>query len=198
MKKFLIISNIVLLTAVAYLYYMHYSYISSDKHKITEANAAAANSFKIAYFELDTLENSYEFYKEARTFLTGKQDQMNAQLNKLRENYMSKVNEFNKRGPNLSQTEQSEFTQQLAKMENDYRDQEQALGQDMQATTMQKLQEVKNKIEEFLKNYCRSKGYAYVFASSENDYLYYKDTIRNITNDVVRLLNEQHNSEKKK
>jgi outer membrane protein len=184
--------------AVAYLYYMHYSYISSDKHKITEANAAAANSFKIAYFELDTLENSYEFYKEVRTFLTTKQDQMNAQLNKLRDNYMNKVNEFKNRGPNLSQTEQSEFTQQLAKMENDYRDQEQGLGQDMQATTMQKLQEVKNKIEEFLKNYCRSKGYAYVFASSENDYLYYKDTIRNITSDVVRLLNEQHNSEKKK
>ena len=42
------------------------------------------------------------------------------------------------------------------------------------------------KIQDFLKNYCADKGYAYVFASNDQDYLYYKDSIRNITPDIDR------------
>ena len=63
---------------------------------------------------------------------------------------------------------------------------------------MRKLLEVKTRIQQFLRNYCKDKGYAYVFASDENDYLYYKDTVRNITPDIVRLLNEDYKNTKNK
>ena len=49
------------------------------------------------------------------------------------------------------------------------------------------------KIQDFLKNYCSAdKGYAYVFASNDQDYLYYKDSIRNITPDVLTGLNASY------
>jgi len=117
MKKFLLISNITLIIAVVYIYYMHFSYINNDAHKIEHANAAAANSFKIAYFDLDSLDENYEYFKEVRTYLTSRQDAINAQLNKMREEYSNKINEFNKRGTTLSQAEQTEFQQQIAKMQ---------------------------------------------------------------------------------
>ena len=197
MNKILLTLNIVLLIAVGTLYYLYYQYTNSDAHKITEANKAVANSYKVAYFELDSLQNQYEFYKEVREYLNNKDAQITKKLNELRNNYMNKVKEYQQKGPTMSQTEQGEFQQVLMNMQNNYSQQEHDLGQDMQAEQMRKLQEVKKKIQDFLKAYCRNQGYAYVFASDDYDNLYYKDTVRDITPEVVRLLNEDYKKSKK-
>ncbi|HAI84184.1 MAG TPA: hypothetical protein DCL43_10985, partial [Chitinophagaceae bacterium] len=68
---------------------------------------------------------------------------------------------------------------------------------EMQALSLQKMQEVKKTIQDFLKTYCEGKGYAYVFASSENDYLYYKDSAQNITNELIAALNKQYKEKQK-
>jgi outer membrane protein len=68
----------------------------------------------------------------------------------------------------------------------------------MQTEMLEKLQGVKMKIQDYLKVYCASKGYAYVFASSKDDDIYYKDTIRNITDSIIIGLNAQYKNTKKK
>ncbi len=199
MKKFLLVSTIVLMAAVAFLYYEYYSYIKSDKHQIDITNAAASNTLKIAYFDLDTLQDRYEYFKQVRDYLNGKDSQNQTSLNQMRDNYLNKVKEYNQKGPTMNQQQQSDFEQQLMKMKNDYDLAAQNLNQEMQTESIQKMQEVRKKIQDFLKTYCRDKGYAYAFASEENDsYIYYKDTIRNITNDLVKQLNVLYLAEKKK
>ncbi len=198
MKKFLLVANIVLLVAVAVLFFLFFEYKNADQHKIAQTNAAVSNNFKIAYFDLDSLEIHYEYAKEVRDYLRGKEDQMTRQLNQLRNNYMNKLKEYNQKGPTMTQTEQSDYQQQLMKMQNDYQQKGDELAQDMQMESARKLQEVKGKIQDFLKGFCKEKGYSYVFASNENDYLYYKDTLRNITPEIVRLLNDQHKLPAKK
>ena len=198
MQRTLLILNIVLLLAVGVLFYMFHNYTKSDRHTILQNEKAANTSFKIAYFELDSLENQYEYCKEVRNYIRSKDSQMTQQLNQLRNTYVVKLKEYNQKGPNLSQTEQSEYQQVLMKMQNDYTQREQQLSQEFNNLNMQKLQEIKTNVEHFLKDYCKDKGYAYVFASSNEDYLYYKDSLRNITPEVVRLLNEEYKSTKKK
>jgi outer membrane protein len=198
MKKVLLALNIILLIAVAVLFYLYYQYTASDKHKIAEANAAANNNFKIAYFDLDSLENNYVYSKEVRDFLKQKDQQATNKLNNLRNTYIAKAKEFNQKGPTLSQTEQSQYQQELQNMDNDFQQQQQNLSQEMNAISLEKMQAVKAKIQDFLKTYCKEKGYTYVFASNDNDYLYYKDTIRNITDDIVKQLNDLYSKEKKK
>ena len=196
MKKALLALNILLVVAVGYLFYQHYSYITKDEHEKNTNKAAEQNSFKIAYFELDSLQDNYEYYKEVRDVLT-KKDQANAEkLNKIKNAYLNKAKEFQTKGPNLSQNEQSEYQQQLGKLQNDYSETEQNLGQEMQAESAEKLQAVKMSITDFLKTYCAAKGYAFVFASNESDYLYYKDTVRNITPDIVKGLNDAYKKTK--
>ncbi len=58
-----------------------------------------------------------------------------------------------------------------------------------------RMQDVKTKIEEFLKEYNRDKGYSYIVAYEPGLY-YYKDTIYNITGDVVKGLNAMYNKKK--
>ncbi|HRH47256.1 MAG TPA: OmpH family outer membrane protein [Panacibacter sp.] len=196
MKKVLIIVNVLLVAAVAYLFYLHYSYITEDQHKVETSKKAELNAFKVAYFELDSLQENYVYYKEIRDILTKKDQQNTEKLNKIKSNYLNKLKEYQQKGPSMTQNQQSEYQQALGKLQNDYSETEQSLGQEMQAESAEKLQAVKMAIQDFLKTYCAAKGFAFVFASNESDYLYYKDTVRDITPDVVKGLNEAYQKTK--
>ena len=199
MNKFLLTLNIILLIALAYLYYAFYNKKSTAEPVKNSQQTTAKISFKIAYFDLDTLEKNYVLAKETRDYLKGKNDAMEAKLNNIRQQYTAKVNDYNKRGATLSQTEQSQMQEDLARLDNYYSQQQQSLGQDFQGEYMQKMLSLKNNIQDFLKNYSAQKGYEYVFATSSDDnVIYYKDSVRNITADVVAKLNEAYKNSKKK
>ena len=62
-----------------------------------------------------------------------------------------------------------------------------------------RLVDLKSNIENFLKGYSMQKGYEYISATSSDDnVIYYKDSVRNITTDIVDQLNKNYNSTKKK
>ncbi|MBV9963816.1 MAG: OmpH family outer membrane protein [Parafilimonas sp.] len=198
MNKLLLGLNIVLLIALGYLYYAFYDHKDAKPVNVSQ-QPASKTGFKIAYFDLDTLEKYYTFAKETRDYLKGKNDAMESKLNNIRQQYTAKVNDYNKRGSTLSQTEQSQMQEDLARLDNYYSQQQQSLGQDFQGEYMQKMLELKTKIQDFLKQYSVQKGYEYVFATSSDDnVIYYKDSVRNITNDIVGKLNDIYKNEKKK
>src|SRR3954453_5747814 len=197
MNRVLLVLNIILIVAVGILYYYFIQYRVEDEHRIKDANAAIANNFKIAYFELDSLQEHYTYYREVREELNRQEAQRTKQLDNIRANYMNKLKEYNQKGATMSQTDQSNFEQQLRTLQNNYEQRQQELGQEMNTLYMQKMQNVKQRIQDFLKQYCKNKGYAYVFAASSEDFLYYKDTVRNITNDIVSLLNDDYKASQK-
>lgn len=198
MKNFLIALNVVLVVAVAALFYLFYSNKSGSGNvaRAQIADSASPSSFKIAYFESDSLEKQYEYYKEARTKIRAKEEENGRTLTNLRNRYAARVKELQQRGNSMTQNEQTAAQQELAQMEQDFDVTRQQLAQDLQAESMRHLQEVKSKIQAFLKDYAREKGYIFVFGSNEYDYLYYKDSTRDITTDVVKLLNERYKTEK--
>jgi outer membrane protein len=194
MNKALLTLNIVLLLALGYLYYAVFS-SKKKAQPVTAAQQTSKASFKIAYFDLDTLDKYYVLAKQTRDYLNNKNDAMEAKLNKIRQDYTAKVNDYNKRGATLSQTEQSQMQEDLARLDNYYSQQQQSLGQDFQGEYMQKMLALKNKIQAFLKSYSAEKGYEYVFATSSDDnVIYYKDSVRNITSDIVDKLNADYKS----
>ena len=132
-----------------------------------------------------------------RDYLNNQEARMTKQLNGLRDKYAAKLKEYNQKGPTMNQTEQSAFEQQLIGLKNDYDHSQQDVGQQMNSLYMQKMQDVKLRIQDVLKSYCRDSGYTYVLASSNEDYLYYKDTLRDITPSIVKLLNDEYQKNKK-
>ena len=83
MNKALLTFNIVLLLALGYLYY---AFFSSNKkvQPVAAPQQTSKASFRIAYFDLDTLDKYYVLAKETRDYLNGKNDAMEAKLNKIR------------------------------------------------------------------------------------------------------------------
>jgi outer membrane protein len=199
MNRVLLALNIVFLLALAYLYYAFFSETKFAQPLKTTADSTGKANFKIAYFDMDTLEKNYTYAKETRDYLNGRNEAMNAKLNKIRNDYTAKINDYNKRGASLSQTEQSQMQEDLARLQNMYDQQQQSLGQEFQGVYMQKMLDLKNKIQDFLKKYSQQKGYEYVFATSSDDnVIYYRDSVRNITTELVDQLNLQYQNSKKK
>ena len=61
----------------------------------------------------------------------------------------------------------------------------------MQNESFKRLQDVKRKVEDYLKEYNKDKGYSYVLTSSP-DLIYLKDSVYNITSDLIKGLNNQY------
>ena len=193
MKNFTLGINIVLAVAVAVLFYLHFS--SKKPVKSASGNTVSASGFKIAYFEMDSVQNQFEYFKEVRTTLNSKDQELGRELAQLENSFRNKYQDLQKNGASLSQAEVASRQQELVEMDKNLKSRKQVMDQEMQDETVKKLQDVKKKIEDYLKDYNKDKGYSYIFASSP-DLIYLKDTVYNITGDVLKGLNELYKKKK--
>jgi outer membrane protein len=200
MKNFTLVINAVLVIAVAVLFYLFFSKPKAETFAASPAQSSS--SFKIAYFEPDSLQTQFEYYTNVRNSLEAKQQEYSKQIDDMKRNLQSKAESFQQKYQNMSQAElaahQNEIAasnQELTNLDREEKNKEQMLSQQLQDETFKKLQEIKKEIEDYLKEYNKNKGYAYIFAGSP-DLMYYKDTSYNITADLVKGLNEKHKNKK--
>jgi outer membrane protein len=191
MKSISWIVNGVLAVAVIVLFVLHFSANSTP----TKASINDKGGVKIAYFEIDSIQNSYEFFKEVKSSLQVKDMENTKQLTNLKNEYIAKYQELQKNAQFLSQAEVATRQQDLVKAEKNYTAKEQQLSQELQEESFKRLQEVKKKIELFLANYNKNKEFAFIL-SSNADLMYYKDTTYDITADIIKGLNADYKSKK--
>lgn len=184
--------NIVLLVAVAVLFYLHFSSKSAGGNAAvttTGTKAVPNGPFKIAYFETDSIQNHFDYYKDIVAELEAKNQANSKILGEMKSSFASKYQELQKVGSTLTQTELAARQQELTNIENAFRGKEKMMNDEMQDINFRKMQDVKKKIEDFLKEYNKDKGYAYVFSYSV-DLMYLKDTAYDVTTDLVNGLNK--------
>jgi outer membrane protein len=191
MKQNTWLVNGILAVAVIVLYVLHFSAPSKQATPVTEKGA----STKVAYFEIDSIQNNYEFFKEVKAALLLKDQENAKQLNNLKNDYVSKYQDLQKNGALLSQAEVANRQQDLMKAEKNYQSKEQQLTQELQEESFKRLQEVKKNIEVYLNEYNKGKQFAYIL-SSNPDLMYYKDTAYDITADIVKGLNAAYKPKK--
>ena len=181
------IVNGVMALAIIVLFVLHFSSNSTP----IKASAMAAGGVKVAYFEIDSIQNSYNFFKDVKAALQAKDVENAKQLTGLKNAFAIKYQDLQKNGQYLSQAEIGARQQELAQLEKNYTSREQQLAAEMQEESFKRLQEVKQKIEAFLVSYNKNKEFAYIF-SSNPDLMYYKDTAYDITADIVKGLNAEY------
>ena len=191
MKSISWVVNGVLAVAIIVLYILHFNNSSTP----IKTAAAAAGCSKVAYFEIDSIQNNYEFFKEVKSALQVKDMENAKQLTALKNAYVAKYQDLQKNGQYLSQAEVGSRQQELVAAEKNYTSKEQQLSQELQEESFKRLQEVKKKIESFLAEYNKNKQFAYIF-SSNPDLMYYKDTAYDITADIVAGLNAAYQPKK--
>ena len=194
MKNGLLVWNILLTALTGYLLF---TYLGSKKNNTSNNKLASSfpdsawinHHFRIAYFEMDSVESNFLMVKDVKAELSKKEESMNVELDNLDKMYRNKVNSYQEKARTMTQPQSEMATQDIMKSQEDMKNRKQVLDQDYNDFVMRRMKDVKARIEEFLKEYNKTKGYSYI-VSYEQGLFYYKDTVYNITADVIRGLNE--------
>jgi outer membrane protein len=197
MNRGLLALNIILLLAVAVLFYLHFSSSKKSDVKVTDTKSAPQNNAicRIAYFEMDSVESSFKLFKDVKSELGKEEDRMNNEMAHLEKQYRDRITQFQNQAPTMTQVQSENANREVIQMQENIKAKKQELDSKYQDLYIRKSREVKTKIEEFLKEYNAEKGFSYIVAF-EPSLFYYKDTAYNITGDVVKGLNERYNKKK--
>jgi outer membrane protein len=197
MNRGLLVSNIILFVLVGVLFFLHFSSGKKPEIKAAAINKGAApeKEFRIAYFEMDSLESSFSMVKDVKAELGRKEDAINNELTRLEKTYRDKANMYQGQAATMTQVQSEMATRDMMQLQQNMQSRKQALDQEYQDFYMRKMRDVKTKIEDYLKDYNQSKGYSYIFAY-EPGLFYYRDTMYNITDDLIKGLNATYTKKK--
>ena len=191
MKSTTSVINGILAVAIIVLFVLHFNNKSTPSTPASVKNGSG----QIAYFEIDSIQNNYELFKEVKAALQLKDQQNQTTLTALKNDYIVKFKDLQKYSQSLSPVDVSNREQELAKTEKKYAEKEQQFAMEMQEESSKRMQEIKKKVEEYLAAYNKDKKFAYII-SNNPDLIFYKDTANDITADIIKGLNEAYKNKK--
>jgi outer membrane protein len=198
MRNISTILSIIALALTGVLFYLHFSSKGASKNVPVAADKDGHHDFKIAYFDIDSLQSSYTFYKDALEEMKGKESAANAELQDIKARYQRRIQQLQEKGPTMSQAEGEAAQREVAKMDQDYRKREAQLQDNLQNQQMDMTKLMRKQIEDYLAEFNKQKGYAYIFSYEPGFIMYYKDSLYDVTSALVQGLNEKYKSKKKK
>ena len=197
MKQFSLALNIILLLAVGFLYYLHFSTGHKDRKNsdgtIAKAGSCSAISIPvIAYVDQDSLSNNVTFIKNKKDELENEQKDIQDDYENAYRALEKQKDDFLKKGNAITQQEADQFQAGLMKNQQEIEADKQNRTQILAAKNAKFLEEMQGRMKDFLDGYNKQKKYTYILATGTGlDYLFYKDSTLNITQDIVNGLNAQ-------
>jgi len=201
MKNFLVGVVAVLVIAVAVLFFLHFKYhkqLDTISEKVVRQDTMAKRPLRIAYVDLDSIQEKYEYYREKMTEFERKKETADRDLNSSFQKIENERVAFVQRGNAITQVEaeafQRDYTRKMQNLEN----QKRTVESQIQTDGIRTMDELRKRINDFLEVYNKEKNYSYIFSYSTGlNVLFYKDTANNITNEVVTGLNDAYKKTKK-
>jgi outer membrane protein len=195
MRNIAIVPGFLALILCAVLFYVVYHKPATSVPAVVPASGSsntAVNNFRMAYFNVDSLEAHYLYFKDVLDQVKGKESEMNAELSGMEKNYQKKINEWQKKGTTMSQAESQQAQQEYAQMQQNYQIRKQTLQESLLKHNEDMKADIRKKIEDYLKEYNKTKGYNYIISYEANSFIYVRDTTYNITDDLVNGLNASY------
>ena len=194
MRNIAIVPGLLALLLTGVLFYVIYHKPQTAAPAIVSASNSqpAGNNFRMAYFNLDSLEAHYQYFKDVLEQVKNKESAMNAELGGMEKNYQKRITEWQKKAGTMSQAENEQVQQEYAQMQQTYQSRKQTLQESLLKHNEDLKSDIRKKIEEYLREYNKEKGYNYIISYDANSFIYFKDTANNITNDLVGGLNEAY------
>lgn len=197
MKQLSTFLSILALIGVGVLFYFHFSAAKASLPAPATPAEETRTDFRIAYFDIDSLQDKYEYFKDVSDKIKNREANVTAQLNTLQNNFQKRLRELQEKGPTMSQSEGEAAQREYAQMQQKYQQQQMTMEQDLKKHQIEMMTDVRTKIENYLKEYNKQKGYAFILSYEPGFMLYYRDSVYDITSDVIEGLNDQYRKEKK-
>ena len=196
MKNILLVINIVLIFLVGFLYYLYFSNNKKPTGLGIKSPSPGLVTQKVAYIDLDSLQDNYTYYKKIKAEFEKKQEAANNEITALQKKYQGRAMQLQQKGPTMNQQEQESAMQEMNKMQQDLQAKKQGIDNDLYNTNSKMKEDILSRIQNYLKEYNKDGKYSYIF-SYEPGFMFYKDSTLNITPDVIAGLNELYSENKK-
>ncbi len=202
MKNGLLAWNVVLTLIAGYLLFIHFTSKKQDvpapkSERTDTVNAGKQGVFKMAYFDIDSIEAHYELVKVINSEVSKKEDNINLELDQMNKRYQNKLAQYQGQQKDMTPQQYEAAAMDLKKTEGELVARKQELDQQYQVLVFNRKKEVRAKIEDFLKEYNSDGRYSYIISYEQGLFFYYRDTTYNITNDVIKGLNQAYRASKK-
>ncbi|HRE50680.1 MAG TPA: OmpH family outer membrane protein [Flavitalea sp.] len=196
MKNISTYLSLLSLILIGILFYLHFSPAEKKSVETTSEDQKESPSFKIAYFDIDSLQAKYDYFRDVSDKVKSKESSMTSQLNSLQQKYQKRMKELQDKAPTMTQSEGEAAQREYMQMQQKYQENQMSLEQDLKKHQLDMMTDVRNKIEDFLKQYNKDKGYAFILSYEPGFMLYYKDSAYDITSDVINGLNAEYKAKK--
>lgn len=222
-KNFSMVLNVVLLIAVAFLYYAHYSSQPSaatgtDTDVVvnpvdTAAGDSTANNLpdtlvrpdavgpisgaKVAYVNIDQILAGYELVTDLNASLLTEQTNAEARVKKKYADLEREYVEMEKQAKYWTQQQLAEGQQKLQKMQLDLQKYEQRLTQELMVLEQDHQSILLRNVKEYLTSLSQERGYDYVITYAEvGSPVLYTNPAYDITQEVLFQLNTEYRASK--
>ncbi|MDA3953263.1 MAG: OmpH family outer membrane protein [Bacteroidales bacterium] len=200
MKKLSLWLNVVLIIAVAGIYFLHFTGNKTTKHELSEDSTEHVidRDYAIAYVNIDTLVRNYKSFVDKSEKLTQKKDESEAELQIQSKNFENEVRDFQDKTSKglITRTKAQMLQQELAQKEQQLYAMRDNLAMQLSEEEQVMYRQVLSEVMDFLEVYNKDYSYKYIFSNSFGGQLLFTDKSLNITNDVLIGLNEFYEKEK--
>lgn len=186
--------NIILGAGIAILLFLQLKNTGNAAKTSSAVKTDAAMPLKLAYVDLDSIQEKYVFYKEKMLEFEKKKESADRDLNNAFQKIEAEKNAFAQRGQSITQAEYENFQRAYQSKMQNLDQQKQVLENSIAAEGAKTMENLKKRINDFLVEYNKKQAYSYIFSySAALNILFYKDPSQDITNEVVEGLNAAYN-----
>ena len=163
----------------------------------TSDSTATAPIGDVVYVNADTLLANYDLFKDVRTRLQGKAQKAESDLKGKATAFEKEVGQYQQRAAGMTNEQRAVTEQRLARKQQELANLNQSESNRLMTEESEEQKKIYDKVETFLKDYSKEKGYKMVLSYSRgNSAILYSDESLDITQDVLKGLNEAYAKEK--
>ncbi|NDK54479.1 OmpH family outer membrane protein [Pontibacter fetidus] len=151
----------------------------------------------VVFVNADTLLANYDLFKDVKTRLEGKAKKAETDLKGKATAFEREVGQYQQTAAGLSNEQRAVTEQRLARKQQELANLNQSESNRLMSEEAEEQKKIYDKVEAYLKDYSKEKGYKMVLSYSRgNSAILYSDESLDITQDVLKGLNEAYAKEK--
>ncbi|MDR0536702.1 MAG: OmpH family outer membrane protein [Tannerellaceae bacterium] len=197
MKNINYIINGVLALAVVVLYILHFS-VKDEPAGIPGAASSSVgemNSMPVAYINMDSLLQNYNYSKDLNEIIIRKEENMRANINQQRSALEVEVQDFQRKVNNnafLSRERAEQEQQRLLKKQDELQNYGDRQTQELLAQHQRLTEQLRDSLISQLKTFNMDKGYRIIFSNTAKDNIILADDSYDITGELIKYLNSRY------
>ncbi|MCI5057737.1 MAG: OmpH family outer membrane protein [Flavobacteriales bacterium] len=200
MKNASLLLNVLLLAAVAYLYFLQFGNNKEDQDQSNNpiAEISETSGLQYAYINVDTLDANYEMLKDMYEELGDERSKAERKLEGKMKKFREDAEDFQRRAQSglITQMEGQTKQEELAKRQEDLLRMQEDLEKKLINLESQRNKELHNSISDYLKQFNKDAGFNLIFGYNGMGNVLYADSSLDITNVILEGLNKTYKENK--